>query len=79
MSNQPPFAGFPKETLQYLKDLAANNNREWFKAHEDGYHRFLLTPAQDFVIALGERMKTISKGQLRYANQWDWFYHAHLS
>ena len=62
MSNQPPFAGFPKESLQYLKDLAANNNREWFKAHEDDYRRFVLTPAQDFVIAFGERLKTISKG-----------------
>ncbi len=61
MSNQPPFAGFPKETLQFLKDLAANNNREWFKAHEEDYRRILLTPAQDFVIALGERMKAISK------------------
>jgi len=62
MSNQPTFSGFPNDTLQFLKDLAANNNREWFKTHEETYHTSVLGPAQAFVITLGERLKTISKG-----------------
>jgi uncharacterized protein (TIGR02453 family) len=61
MSNQPTFSGFPNETLQFLKNLTANNNRDWFKAHEEDYHTSVLEPAQAFVITLGERLKTISK------------------
>ena len=60
MSSAPTFSGFPKEGLQFLQDLAANNNREWFKAHENDYADFLLAPGQAFVIALGERLKSIS-------------------
>ena len=26
-----------KEILAFLRDLAANNNREWFNAHKDRY------------------------------------------
>jgi uncharacterized protein (TIGR02453 family) len=62
MRTQTNFSGFPNETLQFLKNLAANNDRDWFKAHEEDYHHTVLEPAQIFVISLGERLKTISKG-----------------
>ena len=54
------FPGFPKETLTFFRDLAANNDREWFNAHKDDYLRFVQEPAQDFVAALGPRLQKIS-------------------
>lgn len=62
MSEFPDFPGFPEEGMQFLEDLAANNNRVWFEAHKQVYLDHLLDPAQRFVMALGERLKTLSDG-----------------
>lgn len=62
MNEHTDFSGFPAEGLQFWEELAANNNREWFKAHEQPYRDYVLAPAQAFVIALGERLKEISPG-----------------
>jgi uncharacterized protein (TIGR02453 family) len=56
------FLGFPKEGIQFLKDLPRNNNREWFQAHKEDYQTYLLNPAQSFVVSLGERLKVLSSG-----------------
>jgi uncharacterized protein (TIGR02453 family) len=47
------FAGFPKQTITFLRNLAKNNERAWFDAHRDDYERYLLEPARDFVEAAG--------------------------
>jgi len=62
MTEHTGFSGFPAEGLQFWEELAANNNREWFKAHEQPYRDYVLAPAQEFVIALGERLKAVSPG-----------------
>ena len=62
MSSQSKFVGFPKEGLQFLRDLSANNNRDWFKTHEQSYRDNLLEPARLFVIDLGQRLKSIIPG-----------------
>jgi uncharacterized protein (TIGR02453 family) len=62
MSEMPEFLGFPSKGLQFLADLAQNNNRDWFNARKADYQQWVLAPAQEFVFALGERLKTISKG-----------------
>jgi uncharacterized protein (TIGR02453 family) len=62
MSNMTSFSGFPKESLQFFRELSANNNRDWFKAHEQDYSQYVLEPAQMLVVSLGERLKTISSG-----------------
>jgi uncharacterized protein (TIGR02453 family) len=62
MSEFPPFPGFPSQALRFLEDLERNNEREWFQAHKDHYLEHVLAPAQEFVFALGERLKTISEG-----------------
>ena len=59
------FSGFPAEGIQFLSDLAANNNREWFQANKKIYQNQLLKPAQLFVLALGERLREISS-TIRY-------------
>jgi uncharacterized protein (TIGR02453 family) len=56
------FAGFPKQTLTFLRRLSANNDREWFHAHRDDYERFWLEPAQDFVEAVAAPLRGIGKG-----------------
>jgi uncharacterized protein (TIGR02453 family) len=54
-----PFLGFPREGLDFLSSLAEHNNRAWFEDHKKTYVTALARPAQAFVVALGERLKTI--------------------
>ncbi len=48
-----PFAGFPPETLRFLRQLKRNNNRSWFLAHKSEYERSVKQPMLDLVTALG--------------------------
>ncbi len=49
---QDAFQGFTKETAQFLKDLKANNTREWFAANKSVYESAMKAPAQQFCAAL---------------------------
>lgn len=44
------FRGFPPGALAFLRELEANNDRDWFKANRARYDELLLAPAR----ALGE-------------------------
>ena len=59
------FTGFPAEGMQFMADLADNNNREWFNEHKPLFQEKVLRPAQSFVVALGERLQAVSPG-VRY-------------
>ena len=59
------FSGFPAASQQFLAELAANNRREWLQEQRERYQRELLAPAQDFCVALGQRLQAISPG-IRY-------------
>ena len=50
------FTGFPAETLRFLGDLAANNDKTWFDANRDDYDANWLAPARAFVVAAGEAL-----------------------
>lgn len=50
------FQGFPPETLDFLAELAAHNDREWFEAHREDYERWYVEPARQFVVAAGQRL-----------------------
>jgi len=52
MEIYPPFEGFPKEGLQFLKKLKRNNNRAWFESHKHEYEEHLKFPIQSFIFAL---------------------------
>ena len=58
----PAFQGFPKQGLRFLTQLGKNNDREWFAKHKDEYEEFLLEPAMDFVVALGQELKKFAPG-----------------
>ncbi len=48
----PPFEGFPKQGLQFLRRLKRNNNRAWFENHKHEYEEFLRLPMQSFIFSL---------------------------
>jgi uncharacterized protein (TIGR02453 family) len=52
----PPFTGFRPEAIQFLADLAANNDRAWFQPRKAEYERLLKEPLEAFVAAVGERL-----------------------
>jgi uncharacterized protein (TIGR02453 family) len=49
------FRGFKREAIQFLADLAANNERAWFQAHKADYERLLKEPMEHLCVALAER------------------------
>ena len=51
------FAGFPREGLEFLAGIAADNTRAYFNAHRTTYEAALLQPAKDFVVALGAELR----------------------
>src|SRR5215831_4115203 len=70
MNNSLIFAGFPKAGIEFLADLAANNNRSWFESHREEYQTRALEPAQTFVTALGTKLQTLA-GDIRVDTRTD--------
>jgi uncharacterized protein (TIGR02453 family) len=56
----PPFDGFPKEGLEFLKRLKRNNNRPWFKRHRHEYEELVRFPMQCLVASLAQRMADVA-------------------
>ncbi|MBM4326907.1 MAG: DUF2461 domain-containing protein [Deltaproteobacteria bacterium] len=56
------FDGFPQKGVEFLRQLAEHNDREWFSRHKPDYDEFLLAPARDFVTAMGARLQKMSPG-----------------
>lgn len=46
------FAGFPAETVKFLKDLARNNDRDWFQENKPRYEAAFLNPSLEFIEAM---------------------------
>ena len=54
------FAGFPKETLTFLRELAQNNNRVWFDANRKRYEEAFLSPALAYITAMQQPLAKVS-------------------
>ncbi len=50
------FAGFSPDAVDFLAELAANNDREWFTPRKADYERLLKVPMEALVAALAERL-----------------------
>lgn len=50
------FAGFPREGLDFLRDLAENNDREWFAPRKAVYEEKLKAPMIELVAAVHREM-----------------------
>ena len=48
----PPFEGFPREGIRFLRRLKKNNNRDWFNKHKSEYEEFVKLPMQSFIVSL---------------------------
>lgn len=54
------FEGFPTETVSFFEELSRNNRKEWFEAHRKEYDHFVLEPARNFVLEMGQRLRTVA-------------------
>jgi uncharacterized protein (DUF2461 family) len=53
------FGGFKREAIQFLADLAANNDRAWFQPRKADYERLLKEPMEELCLALADRFKAL--------------------
>jgi uncharacterized protein (TIGR02453 family) len=51
------FGGFRPESIQFLADLGANNERAWFQPRKADYQRLLKVPLEALLAALAERFQ----------------------
>lgn len=51
------FSGFKPEAIQFLVDLAANNDRSWFQPRKAEYEQLLKEPLEQMIAALAERLE----------------------
>ena len=51
---------FSPKLFAFLNDLSENNNREWFKDHQDDYEHYVREPALDFINDFATPLERIS-------------------
>jgi uncharacterized protein (TIGR02453 family) len=56
MPDTTPFTGFHPDAIDFLVELAENNERSWFQPRKAEYERLLRQPMQALVAALAERL-----------------------
>lgn len=47
-----PFTGFPKDFLAFFREIAKNNDREWFEANRHRYEESVKEPLRSFIAAM---------------------------
>lgn len=55
----PPFAGFPKDALRFLRELKKNNDRAWFAANKERYDQHVKEPMQTLLAGLATRLHPV--------------------
>lgn len=53
----PPFPGFSEEGLAFLRDLRANNNRDWFEARRSIYEDDVRLPLKFLIADVARRFR----------------------
>ena len=61
-TSAPVFTGFKPEAIQFLVDLAANNDRAWFQPRKAEYERLLKVPLEQLCVALEEQFRARGRG-----------------
>jgi uncharacterized protein (TIGR02453 family) len=51
------FAGFSRDAVQFLADLAEHNDRAWFQPRKADYERLLKAPLEQLCVALDEQFR----------------------
>ena len=52
-----PFTGFRPEAVEFLAELATNNDRTWFQPRKTEYERLLKEPLEALCVALDEQFR----------------------
>jgi uncharacterized protein (TIGR02453 family) len=52
----PTFSGFSPAAIQFLADLAQNNDRAWFQPRKAEFERLLREPMEQMIAALADRL-----------------------
>jgi uncharacterized protein (TIGR02453 family) len=52
----PSFAGFSPDAIQFLADLAENNDRAWFQPRKAEFERLLKEPLEAMIAALADEL-----------------------
>lgn len=60
MARKPEAPTFSSETLDFLEELAANNNRDWFAQHKERYEAHVREPALAFIRAMAPRIEALA-------------------
>ena len=55
----PAFAGFTTDAIDFLAELAANNDRAWFQPRKAEYERLLREPMQALIAELAARFERL--------------------
>ena len=50
------FPGFPREALEFFRELRNNNNREWFQPRKAHYEEVVKRPMRELVVALNSAL-----------------------
>ena len=56
----PRYVGFEKASIEFLEQLAANNNREWFKENKSRYDEQVLDVALRFIQSMQDPLAAIA-------------------
>lgn len=54
------FDGFPRDSVEFFRELKLHNERAWFERNRDRYQASVLQPARALVAALGLRLYEIA-------------------
>ena len=50
------FGGFRPDLIEFLEELGANNNRDWFNENKARYEALVREPALDFIAAIENKL-----------------------
>ncbi|WP_262693782.1 DUF2461 domain-containing protein [Kordiimonas aquimaris] len=60
MNNTSSTWCFPEETVKFLKNLHANNNREWFTEYKSAYETSVKKPAEFFAAIMAAKLQSLT-------------------
>ena len=55
-ADAPPFTGFSPAAIQFLADLAQNNDRAWFQPRKAEFERLLKAPLEAMIAGLADAL-----------------------
>jgi len=54
------FSGFPRETIEFYRELVKHNDKRWFERHKADYREHVIEPSVEFVLAMAARLQKVA-------------------